>query len=50
MGSAQSLSAAGAGVVEMQQAGRWMLPDMPGRYARAQLADRGAVARLRYGR
>lgn len=50
VGSAQSLAAAGAGVVEMQQAGRWTSPDMPGRYARAQLADRGAVARLRYGR
>ena len=50
VGSAQSLAAAGAGAVEMQQAGRWTSPDMPGRYARAQLADRGAVARLRYGR
>lgn len=50
VGAAQSLAAAGAGVVEMQTAGRWASPDMPGRYARAQLAARGAVARLRYGK
>ena len=49
VGAAQSLAAAGASVVEMQQAGRWKSPDMPGRYARGQLAARGAVARLRYG-
>ena len=49
VGLAQSLAAAGAGVVEMQQAGRWMSPDKPGRYARAQLAERGTVACLRYG-
>ena len=49
VGSAQSLAAAGASVVEMQTAGRWLSPSMPGRYARGQLAARGAVARLRYG-
>lgn len=49
VGSAQSLAAAGAGVVEMQVAGRWKSERQPGRYARAQLAGRGAVARLRYG-
>ena len=49
VGSAQSLAAAGAGLVEMQTAGRWLSPAMPGRYARGQLARRGAVARLRYG-
>ncbi len=48
VGSAQSLAAAGAGLVEMQTAGRWNSPDMPGRYAAGQLAARGAVARLRY--
>lgn len=48
VGAAQSLAAAGASVVEMQQAGRWQSPDMPGRYAKGQLAARGAVARLRY--
>ncbi len=49
VGSAQSLAAAGAGLVEMQQAGRWQSPTMPARYARGELASRGAVARLRYG-
>ena len=29
--------------------GRWQSPSMPGRYARGQLAARGAVAKLRYG-
>ena len=49
VGAAQSLAAAGASVVDMQTAGRWKSPEMPGRYARGQLAARGAVARLRYG-
>ena len=47
LGAAQSLAAAGASVVEMQQAGRWRSPSMPGRYARGP--RRGAVAKLRYG-
>ena len=29
---------------------RWQSPAMPGHYARGQLAARGAVARVRYGR
>ena len=49
VGAAQSLAAAGASVVEMQVAGRWHSPVMPGRYARGELAARGAVAKLRYG-
>ena len=49
VGGAQSLAAAGASVVEMQTAGRWQSPSMPGRYVRGQLATRGAVAKLRYG-
>ena len=49
VGSAQSLASAGASLVEMQLAGRWSSPAMPGRYAQGQLAHRGAVARLRYG-
>ncbi len=49
VGGAQSLAGAGASLVEMQLAGRWRSPCMPGRYARGQLAKRGAVARLRYG-
>lgn len=48
VGAAQSLAAAGASVVEMQTAGRWRSPQMPGLYARHQLAKQGAVARLRY--
>ena len=50
VGSAVSLAKAGASVVEMQQAGRWKSPQMPAHYARAQEAERGAVARLRYGK
>ena len=50
VGSAQSLASAGAGLAEMQVAGRWASTSMPGRYARGELAGRGAVARLRYGR
>ena len=49
IGAAQSLAAAGAGLVELQQAGRWGSPSMPAHYARGQLAARGAVARLRHG-
>ena len=48
VGSAQSLAQAGASVVELQTAGRWQSPSMPGRYARGQLAARGAVAKFRY--
>ena len=48
VGSAVSLAKAGASVVEMQQAGRWKSPQMPAHYARAQEAERGAVARYRY--
>lgn len=50
VGSAQSLATAGASLVEMQLAGRWESPTMPGRYAQGQLARQGAVARLRYGK
>ena len=49
IGSAQSLAAAGASVVDMQTAGRWKDSAMPAHYARGALAGRGAVARLRYG-
>jgi len=49
IGTAQSLAAAGAGLVELQQAGRWDSPSMPGHYARGQFDVRGAVAKLRYG-
>ena len=48
VGSAQSLAAAGAELVELQTAGRWQSPSMPAHYSRAQRAGRGAVARLRH--
>ena len=48
VGSAQSLAAAGASLVEMQREGRWKAPEMPGLYTRNQAAQRGATARLRY--
>ena len=48
VGSAQSLAAAGAGLVELQEAGDWQAPTMPAHYARHQLAARGAGAKLRY--
>ena len=49
VGSAQSLASRGASLVAMQQAGRWNDPSMPSHYAKAELAARGAVAKLRYG-
>ena len=49
VGSAQSLAAAGCGLVELQEAGDWRSSAMPAHYARGQLAARGAVAKLRYG-
>ena len=48
--AAVAANAGGASIVEMQTAGRWQSPAMPGHYARGQLAARGAVARVRYGR
>ena len=50
VGSAVSLAQAGASVVDMQTAGRWKDPKMPSHYAKAELAERGAIARLRYGK
>ena len=43
----QLAGAAGAGLVELQEAGDWQAPTMPAHYARHQLAARGAVAKLR---
>ncbi len=50
VGAAQALAERGAGVVEMQEAGRWKSPEMLARYAAGSLTGRGAVARLRHGR
>lgn len=49
VGSAQSLAEAGASLVDMQNAGRWADPRMPSHYSAAERANRGAVARFRYG-
>ena len=49
VGMAQTLAAAGASLVEMQQAGRWKSPQMPAHYARGERAGRNAVARLVHG-
>ena len=50
VGSAVSLAQSGATLVDMQTAGRWDDPKMPAHYARAELAERGAVARFFYGK
>ena len=50
VGSAVSLAQAGASVVDMQNAGRWKSPQMPAHSAKAELAERGAVARFFYGK
>ena len=50
IGSAQSLVRAGAELPEAMLAGRWQSPAMVSRYARSELAGRGAIARLRHGR
>ena len=47
VGSAVSLAQAGASVVDMQNAGRWKSPQMPAHYAKAELAERGAIARFK---
>ena len=44
VGSAVSLAQAGASVVDMQVAGRWKSSTMPAHYAKAELAERGAIA------
>ena len=50
VGSAVSLARAGASVVDMQTAGRWKSADMPAHYAKAELAERGAIARFKDGK
>ena len=47
IGSAVSLAQHGATVVEMQLAGRWKSPSMPAHYARAQLSEKGAIAKFK---
>ena len=50
VGSAVSLAQAGATVVNMQVAGRWKSSQMPAHYAKAELAERGAIARFKDGK
>ena len=50
VGSAVSLAKAGASVVDLQVAGRWKNSQMPAHYARAEMAERGAIARYKEGR
>ena len=50
VGSAVSLAQAGATVVDMQIAGRWKSSQMPAHYAKAELAERGAIARFKEGK
>ena len=50
VGSAMSLAQAGATVVDMQVAGRWKSSQMPAHYAKAELAERGAIARFKDGK
>ena len=38
---------AGATVVDMQVAGRWKSSQMPAHYAKAELAERSAIARFK---
>ena len=50
VGSAVSLAQAGATVVDMQVAGRWKSSQMPAHYAKAELAERGAIAQFKDGK
>ena len=47
IGTTVSLAQSGASLVDIQVAGRWKDPGMPAHYARAQFADRGAIARFK---
>ena len=45
-GVTQDMTAAGFGLSEVMQAGRWKSPAMPARYSENQAARRGAAAKL----
>ena len=47
IGTTVSLAQSGASLVDIQVAGRWKDPGMPAHYARAQLSERGAIARFK---
>lgn len=50
IGTAVALAQSGASLVDIQTAGRWKDPSMPAHYARAQFAERGAIARFKDGK
>ena len=50
IGTTVSLAQAGATLVDIQTAGRWKDPGMPAHYAKAVLAERGAIARFKDGK
>ena len=50
IGTTVSLAQSGATLVDIQTAGRWKDPGMPAHYARAQFAERGAIARFKDGK
>ena len=50
IGTTVSLAKSGASLVDIQVAGRWKDPGMPAHYARAQLAEKGAIARFKDGK
>ena len=50
IGTTVSLAQAGATLVDIQTAGRWKDPGVPAHYARAQFAERGAIARFKDGK
>ncbi|MDE0636587.1 MAG: tyrosine-type recombinase/integrase [Candidatus Poribacteria bacterium] len=50
IGTTVSLAQLGASLVDIQTAGRWKDPGMPAHYARAQFAERGAIARFKDGK
>ena len=50
IGTTVSLAQQGASLVDIQVAGRWKDPGMPAHYARAQLVERGAIARFKDGK
>ena len=50
IGTTVSLAQRGASLVDIQVAGRWKDPGMPAHYARAQFAEKGAIARFKDGK
>ena len=50
IGTTVSLAKSGASLVDIQVAGRWKDPGMPAHYARAQFAEKGAIARFKDGK